>query len=399
MEECYRAVAGVAVVLALLVVWVPRTAAHGEAAQDAFIRTRTVAFYDVQFSGTEIQRGEAVVITGKFFMLKEWPTGVDKPGLAFLTAAVPGPVMLVQERWINGVFTPGSVTLRQGEEYDFKLILQGRREGRYHVHPMVAVQGVGPLLGPGVWITIAGGGAVANPLMLRNGETINLETFALPRIALWHGLALVLGLAWLLYWIAQPILRRSLWVASGAEDQIMTRRDRWVASVLGVLTGVAILVGFLTTRASYPYTIPHQVIKVDIPSGPQPASFMQIKRAEVHYNPVTRTLTLAGEVTNTDAQPALLKQFVTSMLTFRNADLVPRGEHLLVLDPPGAVNPGETKRLTLMMTDPIWEQQRLVDLSQPQLRFGGVLIFESATGDQSVTAIDAPLHPYFRSAS
>ena len=114
---------------------------------------------------------------------------------------------------------------------------------------------------------------------------------------------------------------------------------------------------------------------------------------------MTRTLTLAGEVTNTDAQPALLKQFVTSMLTFRNADLVPRGEHLLVLDPPGAVNPGETKRLTLMMTDPIWEQQRLVDLSQPQLRFGGVLIFESATGDQSVTAIDAPLHPYFRSAS
>ena len=143
MQECYRAVAGVAVVLALLVVWVPRTAAHGEAAQDAFIRTRTVAFYDVQFSGTEIQRGEAVVITGKFFMLKDWPTGVDKPGLAFLTAAVPGPVMLVQERWLNGVFTPGSVTLRQGEEYDFKLILQGRREGRYHVHPMVAVQGSG----------------------------------------------------------------------------------------------------------------------------------------------------------------------------------------------------------------------------------------------------------------
>ncbi len=180
MEECYRVVAGVAVVLGLLVVWVPRTAAHGEAAQDAFIRTRTVAFYDVQFSGTEIQRGEAVVITGKFFMLKDWPTGVDKPGLAFLTAAMPGPVMLVQERWINGVFTPGSVTLRQGEEYDFKLILQGRREGRYHVHPMVAVQGVGPLLGPGVWITIAGGGAVANPLMLRNGETINLETGLAP---------------------------------------------------------------------------------------------------------------------------------------------------------------------------------------------------------------------------
>jgi hypothetical protein len=126
---------------------------------------------------------------------------------------------------------------------------------------------------------------------------------------------------------------------------------------------------------------------------------MQMKRAEVRYNPVTRTLSLEGEVTNTNAQPALLKQFVTSMLTFRNMDLVPRGEHLLVLDPPGAVKPGETKRLKLVMTDPIWEQQRLVDLNQPQLRFGGVLIFESAAGGRSVTAIDAPLHPYFRPAS
>jgi methane/ammonia monooxygenase subunit B len=368
-------------------------------AQDAFIRTRTIAFYDVQFSGTDIQSDDRVAITGKFFMLKEWPTGVDKPGLVFLTAAVPGPVMLVQERWINGVFTPGSVALRQGEEYDFKLVLRGRREGRYHVHPMVAVQGVGPLLGPGAWITIKGESAVANPLTLLNGETINLETLALPRIALWHGLTLALGLAWLLYWIAQPILRRSLWIASGAEEQLMTQRDRWVASVLGILTGVAIIVGFLMTKTSYPYTIPHQVIKVDIPTGPQPASLVQMKRAEVRYNPVTRTLTLEGEVTNTDAQPAFLKQFVTSMLTFMNTDLVPRGEHRLVLDPPGAVNPGETKRLKLVITDPIWEQQRLVDLNQPQLRFGGVLIFESAAGDRSVMAIDASLHPYFRSAS
>jgi hypothetical protein len=97
--------------------------------------------------------------------------------------------------------------------------------------------------------------------------------------------------------------------------------------------------------------------------------------------------------------PALLKQFITSMPTFKNVELVPRGEHLLVLDPPGAINPGETKPLKIVMTDPVWEQQRLVDLRQPQLRFGGVLIFESTTGTRSVTAIDAPLHPYFRLAS
>ncbi|MGH8069203.1 MAG: bacterial ammonia monooxygenase, subunit AmoB [Candidatus Entotheonellia bacterium] len=399
MGQFYRSAAGVAVVLGVLVAWAPRTGAHGEAAQDAFIRTRTVAFYDVQFSGTEIRSGETMAITGKFFMLKEWPTGVDKPDLMFLTAASPGPVMLVQERWINGVFTPGSVALRQGEEYEFKLVLRGRREGRYHVHPMVAVQGVGPLLGPGAWIAIAGGGSFENPLTLWNGETIDLETFTLSRIAIWHVIVVALGLAWLMYWIAQPILRRSRWVASGAGERLITRRDRRVSIVLGVLTGTAIVVGVLTTKASYPHTIPHQVIKVEIPTGPQPASFVKSKREAVRYDPVARTLTLEVEVTNTDEKPAILRQFVTSMLTFMNKDLVPQGEHLLVLDPPGPVNPGETKLLRLLMTDQIWEQQRLVDLSQPQLRFGGVLIFESSAGGRSVTAIDAPLHPYFGSAS
>jgi methane/ammonia monooxygenase subunit B len=284
-----------------------------------------VAFYEVQFSGTEIRSGEAMTITGKFFILKEWPTGVDKPGLVFLTAAAPGPVMLVQERWINGVFTPGSVALRQGEEYEFKLVLRGRREGRYHVHPMVAVQGVGPLLGPGAWIAVTGGGAFENPLTLWNGETIDLETFTLPRIAIWHVIVVALGLAWLMYWVAQPILRRSLGVASGAEDSLITRRDRRVSIALGVLTGVAIVVGVLTTKASYPHTIPHQVIKVEIPTGPQPASLVKIKREAVRYDPVAHTLTLEVEVTNTDEKPAVLRQFVTAMLTFMNKDLGPQG--------------------------------------------------------------------------
>jgi methane/ammonia monooxygenase subunit B len=261
MGQLSRAATGVAVVLGVLAAWSARTEAHGEAAQDAFVRTRTVAFYDVQVAGTEINSGETVAITGKFFLLQEWPSGADKPGLMFLTVAAPGPVMLVQERWINGVFTPGSVALRQGEEYEFMLTLRGRRPGRYHVHPMLSIQGIGPLLGPGTWITISGGSSFENPLTLWNGETIDLETFTLPRIIIWHVSVLALGLSWLMYWIAQPILRRSRWITSEAGDRLITKRDQMVSIGLGLLTVTAIIVGVLTTRASYPHTIPHQVIK------------------------------------------------------------------------------------------------------------------------------------------
>ncbi len=57
-----------------------RTAAHGEVAQDAFIRSRTVAFYDVHFSDTHIQRGEALTITGKFFLLQDGQSALASPG-------------------------------------------------------------------------------------------------------------------------------------------------------------------------------------------------------------------------------------------------------------------------------------------------------------------------------
>jgi hypothetical protein len=149
---------------------------------------------------------------------------------------------------------------------------------------------------------------------------------------------------------------------------------------LGILTVTAIIVGVMTTRASYPHTIPHQVIKAEIPMAPQPANVVQVKRAAVRYDPPSRTLKLEVEVTNTAEKPAVLSQFVTSLLTFRNSDLAPQGEQRFILEPPGPVNPGETKLLRLLMTDQVWEQQRLVDLSQPQLRFGGVLMFESSAG-------------------
>ena len=52
----------------------PRPAfAHGEIAQEAFIKTQTVTFYDVKFSKAEIQRNEKMTISGRFRVLNAWP--------------------------------------------------------------------------------------------------------------------------------------------------------------------------------------------------------------------------------------------------------------------------------------------------------------------------------------
>jgi hypothetical protein len=50
------------------------------------------------------------------------------------------------------------------------------------------------------------------------------------------------------------------------------------------------------------------------------------------------------------------------------------------------------------MVDPVWDEKRLVDLRQPQLRFGGVLIFEGAQGTWSLFPVNAQLRPHFKLA-
>jgi methane/ammonia monooxygenase subunit B len=399
MKRLARLAAQAVFVLGVFTAYTPDVNAHGEAAQEGFIRTRTVAFYDVTFSTAAIRVGEEVTITGKFNLLKSWPANLAKPDLIFLTAAVPGPQMVVEDRKLNGMFTPGAVSPRTGEEYDFKLTLRGRRPGQYHIHPIVSVQHVGPLLGPGEWISIEPG-AFTNPVTLLSGKTVDLETYGLPRIITWHAVVLALGLGWLLFWIVRPILRRTLWVASGAEAQLITRRDLLVSVLVGVLTIAMILVGYLSTTRSYPDIIPQQVVRLEIPRLPQPERVVEITPGVAKYHPATRTLTMELRATNRGSRPVSLQQFSTSMLSFMslatsNQAPTPGAVYALRVDPGLPIHPGRTQLLKLTITSKMWEEHRLMDLREAQLRFGGLLFFQDSTGLRSVVPIDLPLQPSF----
>ena len=50
--------------------------------------------------------------------------------------------------------SPGNLDDMVGKTYDFKVVLKARRPGDWHVHAMMNVEGGGPIIGPGKWITI-----------------------------------------------------------------------------------------------------------------------------------------------------------------------------------------------------------------------------------------------------
>jgi len=110
------------------------------------------------------------------------------PNVAFLNIGIPGPVFIRKESYIGGQLVPRSVRLEIGKTYEFRVVLKARRPGDWHVHTMMNVEGGGPIIGPGKWITIEGGkfSDFKNPVTPLTGQTVDLETYQEGNIAFWH---------------------------------------------------------------------------------------------------------------------------------------------------------------------------------------------------------------------
>src|SRR3979411_1640949 len=80
--------------------------AHGERAEEGFLRMETVAFSDVTFSTQVVRQGEQVTITGQATVLETWPKSLPGPSVGYVNVDAPGPVILMQDRLINGVEQP-----------------------------------------------------------------------------------------------------------------------------------------------------------------------------------------------------------------------------------------------------------------------------------------------------
>ena len=175
--------------------------AHGEAADEPFLKNMTTAFFDVSISPTEIQVGDPVTITGKVKVLETWPRTLETPEIASIVPVVPGPKFLLKERTVNGESLIGSFFVEKGGIYEFRMLLIGKEPGDWHVHPGIGIQGTGTLLGPGEWVKISPSPTPLEfPVTLLNGETIELSTYGGAFAVWWSFASLVIGMVWMLYW-------------------------------------------------------------------------------------------------------------------------------------------------------------------------------------------------------
>jgi len=406
--------------------------AHGEKSQEAFLRMRSIAFTDVQFVGgqtlsngeIQVKQGENVVLKGTARLMNTWPDtlAAGAPRIGYINIATQGPCVEMLERTINGVSAPGRIEITRGNFYTFEMKLMGRRPGRWHVHPSFAVKGAGTVLGPGQWVNVKRNGGFSSPVTLYNGKTINMENYGLNVVWGFQIVGFLLGMAWILYWTAgkrnpdgspKGILGGKRTVTNpavtlqiplnddGVAVGLNSKRDHRAVNIMAIATGIFLLFGWVYQASAYPVKIPQQVVQFEPPKtaiDTAPA-LAKVDAQSANYNRESREMVIEVSATNISDSPIDLQEFTTSTLTFT----APHGSavapayylHDMKVSPSGAIQPGQTTKLTLTIDGNSFVEEHLVPTNESQLTVAGLLSFKDSAGKRSFAEIEEPLRPNY----
>ncbi|MEM3164094.1 MAG: methane monooxygenase/ammonia monooxygenase subunit B [Halobacteria archaeon] len=380
---------GVAITLAVLLLSASPALAHGEAVQEAFIRTRSVAFFDTRFSETNLTAGEELKLSGKVKVLETWPDSIlPPPEFGQIGVYAAGPTFVLKNREVNGAPLSGSFKIEKGGLYAYNLTLVARRPGTWHVHPVMASKGAGGLLGPGAVARIAESPAgFSNPVTLASGERVDLENYGLGTVAGWSALQLGFGLAWFLWWARKPQLARLGRVAKGEGEGLIAPRDVKAGTALAIGVAVAIVGGYAYAGEAYPDPIRLQVDRPRIEPLAEPPPAAQVSRdGPARFTP-PELLQFRLKVLNRGESVLEASRLVVGSDTFE------KGDGRLTVSG-GPVPPGERRTLEFALADPVLS--KLIPVGEPLHAFGGLLFFEDAAGNRTWNTLDLRVIPGFR---
>ncbi len=401
----------------LLSLFAAEVTAHGERAQLASMRMRTVHWFDTQVTPLNVKVGDVVTVTGKFVTSEWWPKHM--PSIAetvYLNIGVPGPTFLRLHSEVNGVPMMRSTAFPLGKVYEYKTVLRARIAGRYHVHPLLNVKDAGSLVAKGAWLEVQENGSdkpFVNEVTTLPGNTVNLETYGLHGfggVYFWHVVWIVMGVAYLVYWLATkkelfiPRFIRIREMGTDRANELMTKSDFVVSSVFFTLTLALILTGYLWAENKYPITIPLQTGMVDVKPMDLPVGDLEVVVDHASYELAGRSLSMRVKMTNHGESPLRIAEFATANIRFMNAKVNKgefyEGEEMVSRDgltvSVDVIAPGQSVDVVLVASDALWEQYRMTGLiHDPDSRFAGMIFYYDDSGKRYYQEVGGAVLPDF----
>ena len=353
--------------------------AHGEAADEPFLKVLTSAFYDVTVQPRNVHVGDEVIVTGKIRVLETWPYTMPDPDRAYVTAVVPGPVFAMKERIVNGEPAPHSVFMERGGVYEFRMVLVARMPSNdvgWHVHPGVAFEGTGTLLGPGEYVTVSGDmDDFEFEVPLLSGAMIDLERHGTAFVWWWNLAGFAIGVVWMFWWtwwgghrtVTNLAVTLQLPLNDDAPDiGLITPTDHKWCNIMAGATLLLFIGGWFYMTSTAPVRLPQQTVWLTPPElEPDPMLAEARGSARASFDENTDTLIMPLEVTNVAPAPITVTQWITGMTTFLNgteAQAAALGSPDFIgvvnVEPNTPIAPGETRELTLRITSSIFNTER-----------------------------------------
>jgi len=385
--------------------------AHGETAQEGFVRMEALGWWDVKFSKSDLTQNDNMTVSGTAKILETWPSNMSDgaPKICYFTVVEPGARFVLVDRKINGMPAPQSFFCSKGGVYNFSMTLRARDPGSWHVHPALAVKESGTLIGPGQYVNISSSpSGFSFPLTLLNGKTIDIEGYGTWLVLGFSAVTLILGMWWLLYWTVPGGIKRTvcrLRVANelplnqdgGPAVGIITKADH---RHMGYITGVTVLLtglGFLWASIHYSGNIPLQVDWVTPPTPAAPATLATAQASNAIYDPNANTVQVIATVTNTSKSPVQVSAFRTGNVSFLNPlSSLPHGDYeyqIKSLSPQDPIGPGQTQQVTITLDAQVLKNLELLPLGQAQYVVAGVLELTDGQGTRNFDTIQASLNP------
>src|ERR1700736_4025386 len=405
---------GLAAGLALTMAAIGPADAHGEKSQAAFLRMRTLNWYDLKWSKTSVNVNDEYEITGKLYLMNSWPAAIELPNQCFLNTGQPGAMAARLGVWVGAPgqmqFTPRSMRLEVGKTYAFRQLLKARRPGHWHTHVQLSVKTGGPIPGPGQYIDIKGNFSdYRDDVKLLNGTTVDIETYGQASIYMWHLVWIIAGGAWILYWFGKRgFIGRFAWVASGKAEELITPQERMVGAITLVAVLLVVIIFYAITVSNYQNTVPLQAgdfrnieaLENEVDSGP-----ITIKYVNGTYKVPGRELVANFKITNNGKEPLRIGEFNTAGLRFLYADIYTASavypayllaERGLSLSDNSPIAPGETRDIAVTIQDARWDTERLSGLAYDvDSSFAGVLFFFSPSGSRYPMEVGGSVIPTF----
>jgi methane/ammonia monooxygenase subunit B len=185
---------------------------------------------------------------------------------------------------------------------------------------------------------------------------------------------------------------------------LITPRDQMWMNVLAGITIAMLIIGWTYAANRFPVRLPQQTDWFHPPDISNDAKLAEVKAEGSSWNDGTDTLVMKVRAKNVSSAPITVKEYIMAMTTFVNGsadDIAKAGPKDFVgkleVEPNEPIAPGETKELTLKISNAVLSDERLIPTRDPQQFIAGLIRFAGAgDAEQFVVARSSVLPTQFR---